>query len=286
MSTGRRWDWFFADVHLIGKSGRTLICNSTDGWEGYFHGKRTASRRGSNLINVTVGKRSREYLTDREVERLIEAAKQNRFGHRNATAILVAYRHGLKSLRGGRAGLGRHRHRHGAIACAQGQGRGCQCASDIGPGKSALRKLLRESPASPYVFMSERRAPLSVVGYQRMVARAGVAAKFTFPVIPTCCGTPAGSSSPTTVTTLAPSRPISATARSCPRSAIEAVSKWLSGVQLMEQRFGLLRSSQQRAAVATARASRQFSAATRVRYARPPARRGMSRPRLARGWCD
>ena len=44
----------------------------------------------------------------------------------------------------------------------------------------ALRKLLREAPASPYVFMSERRAPLSAAGYQRMVAIAGVAAKFTF----------------------------------------------------------------------------------------------------------
>src|SRR5690242_21276972 len=29
-------------------------------------------------------------------------------------------------------------------------------------------------------FVSERRAPLSVAGYQRMVARAGLAAKFTF----------------------------------------------------------------------------------------------------------
>jgi hypothetical protein len=44
----------------------------------------------------------------------------------------------------------------------------------------ALRKLLREAPTSPYVFISERRAPLSAAGYQRMVARAGVAAKFTF----------------------------------------------------------------------------------------------------------
>jgi integrase len=35
--------------------------------------------------------------TDREVERLIEAAKQNRSGHRDATAILVAYRHGLRA---------------------------------------------------------------------------------------------------------------------------------------------------------------------------------------------
>ena len=37
-------------------------------------------------VNVTVGKRSREYLTDREVERLVEAAKQNRSGHRDATS--------------------------------------------------------------------------------------------------------------------------------------------------------------------------------------------------------
>ena len=51
----------------------------------------------STAVNVTVGKRSREYLTDREVERLIEAAKQNRSGHRDATAILVAYRHGLRA---------------------------------------------------------------------------------------------------------------------------------------------------------------------------------------------
>jgi integrase len=45
----------------------------------------------------------------------------------------------------------------------------------------ALRRLLRESLVkSPFVFVSERGAPLSVAGYQRMVARAGVAAKFPF----------------------------------------------------------------------------------------------------------
>jgi type 1 fimbriae regulatory protein FimB/type 1 fimbriae regulatory protein FimE len=48
-------------------------------------------------VNVTVGRRSREYLTEREVERLIEAAKQNRSGHRDATVILVAYRHGPRA---------------------------------------------------------------------------------------------------------------------------------------------------------------------------------------------
>jgi type 1 fimbriae regulatory protein FimB/type 1 fimbriae regulatory protein FimE len=41
--------------------------------------------------------RKREHLTDAEVEQLIEAAKANRHGHRDATMILVAYRHGLAS---------------------------------------------------------------------------------------------------------------------------------------------------------------------------------------------
>jgi len=84
-------------------------------------------------VNVTVGRRSREYLTEREVERLIEAAKQNRCGHRDATAILVAYRHGLRAsevvvLRWDDIDLTTGR-------CAQGQGRGCQCTSDISQGK-------------------------------------------------------------------------------------------------------------------------------------------------------
>jgi integrase len=41
--------------------------------------------------------RTREHLTPSEVERLIEAAKNNRQGHRDATMILLAYRHGLRA---------------------------------------------------------------------------------------------------------------------------------------------------------------------------------------------
>ena len=40
--------------------------------------------------------RTREYLTEAEVERLMSAAKRNRWGHRDATMVLVAYRHGLR----------------------------------------------------------------------------------------------------------------------------------------------------------------------------------------------
>ena len=41
--------------------------------------------------------RTREHLTPDEVERLIEAAKSNRHGHRDALMVLVAYRHGLRA---------------------------------------------------------------------------------------------------------------------------------------------------------------------------------------------
>src|SRR4249920_2732421 len=41
--------------------------------------------------------RPREHLTEREVEMLIEAAKRNRWGQRDATMILIAFRHGLRA---------------------------------------------------------------------------------------------------------------------------------------------------------------------------------------------
>jgi hypothetical protein len=41
--------------------------------------------------------RTREHLTPGEVEALVEAAKANRHGHRDATMILVAFRHGLRA---------------------------------------------------------------------------------------------------------------------------------------------------------------------------------------------
>jgi type 1 fimbriae regulatory protein FimB/type 1 fimbriae regulatory protein FimE len=114
------------------------------------------------------------------VERLIEAAKQNRSGHRDATAILVAYRHGLRAselvaLRWDDIDL-----TTGRLHVRRAKGGDASLHPISARESRALRKLLREAPTSPYVFISERRAPLSAAGYQRMVARAGVAAKFTF----------------------------------------------------------------------------------------------------------
>jgi integrase len=40
--------------------------------------------------------RTREHLTGGEVERLMAAARKNRWGHRDATMVLEAYRHGFR----------------------------------------------------------------------------------------------------------------------------------------------------------------------------------------------
>ena len=169
-------------------------------------------------VNVTVGRRSREYLTEREVERLIEAAKQNRSGHRDATALLVAYRHGLRAsevvmLRwddidfntgmcvGPRAGM--------PVCIRYQPGKVGRCASSCAKHQrhptSSCRNVAHLFPQPDISAWWPGRAWLR---------------NSPFSFIPTCCGTPAGSSSPTTATTLAPSKPISATARSCPQFAI------------------------------------------------------------------
>jgi integrase len=49
----------------------------------------------------------------------------------------------------------------------------------------ALRRLKREQePESPFVFTSERGAPLSTAGFRKLVARLGVAAKMPFTIHP------------------------------------------------------------------------------------------------------
>jgi integrase len=41
--------------------------------------------------------RTREYLTEHEIEELMAAARQNRYGHRDATMMLICFRHGLRA---------------------------------------------------------------------------------------------------------------------------------------------------------------------------------------------
>jgi Phage integrase family len=70
----------------------------------------------------------------------------------------------------------------------------------------ALRRLHRESPPSPFVFLSERGSPFTTAGLARMIERAAAAAGLSSRRTTTCSGTPAVTPSPTRGTTRGRSR--------------------------------------------------------------------------------
>ena len=105
-------------------------------------------------------RRGREHLTPAEVDRLQAAAlKLGRHGHRDATLILLAYRHGLRvselvGLRRDQVDLDQ------GLVHVRRSKRGTPSTHPLGgPELRALRKLFRDSGDSPFVFISERKAP-------------------------------------------------------------------------------------------------------------------------------
>jgi len=143
--------------------------------------KRTVTPR--RLPNAKL--RTREYLTPNEVEALMEAAKGNRYGHRDAAMVLVAYRHGLRAselvdLRWDQAEF------KTATLHVRRVKQGTPSTHPIlGDELRALRRLQREQePKSPFVFTSERGAPFTAAGFARMVERAGTEAKLGFKAHP------------------------------------------------------------------------------------------------------
>ena len=125
--------------------------------------------------------RTREYLTEAKVERLTAATRGNRHGHRDATMILVAYRHGLRAselidLRWDQVEL-----RTASLHVRRLKQGTPSTHPIIGDELRALRRLQREQePKSPFVFTSERGAPFTSAGFARMLERAGTEAKFGF----------------------------------------------------------------------------------------------------------
>jgi integrase len=129
--------------------------------------------------------RTREYLTEAEVEKLMKSAKDNRYGHRDAAMILVAYRHGLRASE-----LIDLRWDQVDFATATLHVRRVKQGSPsthpiLGDELRALRRLQREQePRSPFVFTSERGSPFTTAGFARMVERAGEQARLGFKAHP------------------------------------------------------------------------------------------------------
>jgi type 1 fimbriae regulatory protein FimB/type 1 fimbriae regulatory protein FimE len=129
--------------------------------------------------------RAREYLTDGEIARLITAAGKSRYGHRDATMVLVAYRHGLRvgelvTLRWDAIDFA-----HGRLHVSRLKGSSESVHPLSGRELRALRRLKREQePDSPFIFTSERGVPFTTAGFRKMIARLGVVANLGFPVHP------------------------------------------------------------------------------------------------------
>jgi type 1 fimbriae regulatory protein FimE len=128
-------------------------------------------------------RRSREHLTPAEVEKLMEPAGHlGRHGHRDATLILLAYRHGLRvselvALRWDQVDL-----KLGHLHVARLKN-GVTSTHPI-RGPELRRQVQRDYPPSPYVFTTERRGPLTDSAVRKIVARAGEEAKLGFAVHP------------------------------------------------------------------------------------------------------
>jgi type 1 fimbriae regulatory protein FimB/type 1 fimbriae regulatory protein FimE len=116
--------------------------------------------------------RTREHLTQNEVERLIDAAKHNRHGHRDATMILIAYRHGLRASELTDLRWDQVDFNHAVLHVRRVKAGTPATHPLTGLEMRGLRRLQRENEPSPYVFVSERGAPFSTAGFARMLERA------------------------------------------------------------------------------------------------------------------
>ena len=129
--------------------------------------------------------RPREYLLPDEINRILAAAKTlGRHGHRDHTLILLAYRHGLRvseliALRWDMVDL-----KQGLMHVSRLKN-GVNSTHPLrGPELRALRKLKRDYPDTPYVFVTERKGPLTASAVRKIIARAGEQAELGMPIHP------------------------------------------------------------------------------------------------------
>lgn len=129
--------------------------------------------------------RSREYLTTDEVDQLATAAKAiGRHGHRDMIMIIMMFRHGLRvseltALRWDMIDL-----KQGLLHVTRLKNGTPSVHPLRGPELRALRRLQRDYPESPYVFVTERKGPLTTATVRKMVTRAGQKANLPFPIHP------------------------------------------------------------------------------------------------------
>ncbi|MFK7974175.1 MAG: tyrosine-type recombinase/integrase [Rickettsiaceae bacterium] len=130
-------------------------------------------------------RRSREYLTEAEVNKIISAARNiGRHGNRDAAMILLAFRHGLRvseliSLRWQQVDL-----KSGLLQVHRLKNGLDSTHPLFGPELRALRKVQRQYPDTQYVFLSERKSPMTASTFAKLLSRAAEMAEIGILVHP------------------------------------------------------------------------------------------------------
>jgi integrase len=129
--------------------------------------------------------RTREFLTESEIEKLMKAVGGNRYALRDSAMVLVAYRHGLRAAELVDLRWDQIDFDHARLHVRRVK-KGTPSTHPIsGDELRMLRKLQREQdPKSAFVFTSERGSPFTTAGFARLVERAGAAAGFAFKAHP------------------------------------------------------------------------------------------------------
>ena len=164
--------------------------------------KSRSKKRAPSIVNLAVRRR---YLTEGEIERLMDCARKfSRRGHRDATMILVAYRHGLRASEVCDLQWQQIELSEGRLHVHRVKG-GIPSVHPIrGDEMRALRQLRRDYPTDAHVFVSERggqSAPSVSIGSSSGSARPP---RCHSQSTPTCSVMPVVSSSRTTATTRGP----------------------------------------------------------------------------------
>lgn len=128
--------------------------------------------------------RNREYLTDIEIGKLCDAARTGIYGLRNSALIFIMFRHGLRvgeviALRWDQIDLVK------GFMHVKRLKNGLASTHPIrGNELRMLRQILRNNPTSPYVFISQRCAPLTDRSVRHIVQMSGRRAGLGFTVHP------------------------------------------------------------------------------------------------------
>ena len=136
----------------------------------------TENRTVTPLRRPNAELRPREHLTEHEIDKLVEAAKGNRWGQRDTTMILIAFRHGLRASELCGLQWSDVEFETGTLHLRRAKGGTTATHPLLGDELRALRSLKRDAK-SPFIFVSERGAPFTVSGFAKLIERAGIEAK-------------------------------------------------------------------------------------------------------------